>query len=214
MSLNELKTYELTGYKELQVSDLTVISQFDISHWEPTERAKRSDFLLQYLDEASTEPNPNYITSATVTPYETPLPEGDTVNDKIAIRLLSHQKAIFWDDDADDNGTMEPLAFGSISANGLIHHMEQAAFTTAHASNIYGAKINDTLMTDKGKFTKSGGFWWLESGTHSFDLNNFYLITKSTDIYDNDTLFAYDTYNLFVDQLTDPVGNISSALID
>ncbi|WP_207514391.1 SpvB/TcaC N-terminal domain-containing protein [Longitalea luteola] len=113
------------------------------------------------------------------------------------------------------NDGVTALPFGVLESKGLVHQASKAAFNNTLLSNIFSAKITlpalTTLLTDpvRGGYVFADNYFWITSGTTNYDTAHFYLPTRFTDQFGNNTLLQYDAHFLFPQQLTDALNNVT-----
>jgi hypothetical protein len=125
-------------------------------------------------------------------------------------RLLDWSRNYFWNENQDS-----ALALGKITKYALLHHTEAATGHELLYSSVYGIKIDDTILKDKGGYSKSDNYWWDSDGVMYYNTGSgFYLPVKTIDPFNAETSVKYDAYNLFPDTSTDALGNTVTAEID
>jgi RHS repeat-associated protein len=87
----------------------------------------------------------------TVVPYEAPLEQGVSLQ----VRQLAWSRSLFWNQAQD-----EALSPGQISSRGLVHHVENAVFTSALMQEVFAGKLSEQDMFDQGGFVLEDGYWW------------------------------------------------------
>jgi len=133
-------------------------------------------------------------------------------------RLIEHVRTTFYKDDLTGD-----LALHQLDSKGLPFESYQLAYTPALIADIYGTKVNATLMLE-GKFTHSEGDdnWWIRSGTTQFmegaetandAQNRFYVPISYTDPYGAKTKVKYySNYFLIIEETEDALGNRASVV--
>ncbi|MEO6720604.1 MAG: SpvB/TcaC N-terminal domain-containing protein [Ferruginibacter sp.] len=123
-------------------------------------------------------------------------------------RLIEHIKIQFLKNDLSG-----PLDFGKMQSLLLPYQSFQLALTPGLVTNIFGTKVNDSLLTGEGKYVKLDDNYWIASGTQTFDATHFYQVIKITDPFSNHTLMTYDTdYHFYILQTEDALQNISAVV--
>lgn len=139
-------------------------------------------------------------------------------------RPISHRRTLFAADADPDT----PLPLAALQPLGLNFETYGLAFTPALLGALYAGKVTAPMLAEGGylagdTYVASGifpssdqtGSFWSRSGTVQYPGNpgqSFYLPSAYQDAFGNQTrLRYYGTYNLLVDQVTDPLGNVTSA---
>ncbi|BAU54872.1 SpvB/TcaC N-terminal domain-containing protein [Mucilaginibacter gotjawali] len=151
-----------------------------------------------------------------------------TTGDK---RKIAHSRTYFLKDNLSG-----PMPFGTIDTLALPYQNYQLAFTPTLLASIYGAKVNDALMRNKGNYVRTEGDsnYWIPSGTVynypdlsatpdatsippptaadiTFAKGNFYMPVAYQDNFGNLTKVFYDPYGLFMVKTVDAVKNEANA---
>jgi len=126
-------------------------------------------------------------------------------------RLIEHIRSTYY-----RNNLTGALPLGQLESLALPFESFQLAYTPELLTNIYGDKVNSTLMIE-GKFTHSEGDWWIRSGTIQFIEGiedevtaqaRFYVPISFTDPYGAITRIKYyRDYFLFIEETEDALGN-------
>jgi RHS repeat-associated protein len=134
-------------------------------------------------------------------------------------RLIEHIQTVFYND-----ALTGALPLHQLAVKGLSFESYQLAYTPALLSDIFGAKVNDALMSE-GRFTHSeaDSNWWIRSGTIQFiegaetaadAENRFYLPISYTDPYGAKTKVKYfSDYFLFIEETEDALQNKTKVLL-
>ncbi|MFK8103124.1 MAG: SpvB/TcaC N-terminal domain-containing protein [Saprospiraceae bacterium] len=110
--------------------------------------------------------------------------EGELSDDQPEARQLTWRKTYFWDETQD-----VALGLQEISSRGLIHHEEQAVFTTAYLDKITDRNLSATLLNERGGYylDPANNYWW-NRGL----VQKYYLPTQPERFFQPDTtLNAY-----------------------
>ncbi len=128
-------------------------------------------------------------------------------------RVIEHVRTVYY-----HNNLKEALPLYHLHSLALPFESYQLAYTPDLLNDIYGTKVDDSIMTE-GKFVHSEGDnnWWVRSGTTQYiegtenatsAQNRFYIPLSYTDPYGATTRVKYDdTYRLFLEQTEDALGN-------
>lgn len=160
------------------------------------------------------------FTGATVVLYE----QDAALNEK---RKIEHSRTLFL-----KNDLTAPMALGNMDTLALPYVSYLLAFTPSLLQTIYGAKWNDALLKNEGRYVNSEGDnnYWVPSGRTYFhpDLsgtpnaasipaptpaditfakNNFYAPVAYEDNFGKLTKVFYDSDKLFIQRTIDAVGN-------
>ena len=144
-------------------------------------------------------------------------------NYKPVSRLIEHIRTLYRNDNL-----VDPLPAGVMGSLGISHQSYQLAYTKELLHEIYSAKQQDNdlvALMKEGKFvsTDADTKWWISSGTiNLIDLadptintpakarDRFYTPISYTDPYGSMTKIKHDSYFLFVEEITDALGNQTS----
>jgi RHS repeat-associated protein len=196
----ETKTYQLKGVKKIaETNPYYSLSDFD-------DILNNSEEALYY--QMDKEPD-NSVPPEAYKPLK---------------RLIEHVRTIYR-----KNGELSAaLPLYQIESLALPFESYQLAYIPGLLENIFGSmnvpgsKINDSMMSDDGKFTHTEGDtnWWIRSGTTqiiagtetSIDAQNrFYVPISYTDPYGSETKVKYySTYFLLIEGTEDAIGNKTS----
>ncbi|MFI0429208.1 SpvB/TcaC N-terminal domain-containing protein [Mariniflexile sp. HMF6888] len=128
-------------------------------------------------------------------------------------RLIEHIRTIYY-----RNNLTGALPLHQLESLALLFESYQLAYTPELVADIFGTKVNASILTE-GKFTHSEGDnnWWIRSGTIQFKSitesqidaqNRFYTPISYTDPYDAVTKVKYDgSYFLFIEETEDTLRN-------
>ncbi|CAN5793742.1 hypothetical protein BH11BAC3_BH11BAC3_12900 [soil metagenome] len=135
--------------------------------------------------------------------YEIPITDG--LYEK---RLIEHIKTQFFKNDLSN-----PLDFGKMQSLLLPYQSYQLAFTPGLFNNIFGTKINESVLVSEAKYVPLDHNYWIASGTQTFDAAHFYQVTKVTDPFGHNTHITYDPdYHFYISQTEDALRNISAVV--
>jgi RHS repeat-associated protein len=157
--------------------------------------------------------------TASPLPYETRPTAG-----MLQKRPISHERTLFAAD-ADPN---TPLALGLLGALGLPYENYRLAFTPSLLNTLYSGRVTPSMLSEGGHLagdayvgsglfpaTDPAGFFWSRAGTAQYPINpgqSFFLPSGHLDPFGNQTKIRYyGAYHLLIDQITDPLGNVTSA---
>jgi RHS repeat-associated protein len=152
----------------------------------------------------------NAISSANEIPYEaapTPVPE---------MRLIERVRSLFWKDDLSG-----ALVLGQVESRALPFEGYKQAFTLGLIEKVFGSRVDNSLLSDEGKYVLLDGVWWIPSGQTLFetqhlnsDRDPFYLPIAFKDPFGNISRTAYDAHSLLIAETTDAIGNQIKAAND
>jgi RHS repeat-associated protein len=152
----------------------------------------------------------NAISSAAEIPYE------DTPVSGTKKRLIERERSLFWKDDLSG-----ALPLGQIESRALPFEGYKQAFTPGLLAQVFGSRVDHSLLSDEGKYVQLDGVWWIPSGQTLFetqhvnsDRDPFYLPIAFKDPFDNISRTGYDAYSLLVTETTDPLANQVKATND
>ena len=145
----------------------------------------------------------NGISSAVEVPYEAAPASG------LRKRLIEHVRSLFWKDDLSG-----PTPLGQIESRALPFEGYKQAFTPGLIAQVFGSRVDNSLLSDEGKYIQWDGDWWIPSGQTLFetqvlpsDRDPFYLPIAFKDPFDHITRVSYDSYSLLVSATIDALGN-------
>jgi RHS repeat-associated protein len=186
---------------------------YEVQQWELNAGLPQTQFFTD------TEVGGLFI-NANVKLYE----QATTTGDK---RKIAHSRTYFLKDNLSG-----PMPFGTLDTLALPYQNYQLAFTPSLVASVYGAKVNDALMRNKGNYVRTEGDsnYWIASGTIynypdlsatpdatsippptgadvAFAKGNFYMPVAYQDNFGNLTKVFYDPYKLFINRAVDPVKN-------
>lgn len=150
-------------------------------------------------------------------PYEETPPPG------LQRRLLSKSRSLYF-----KNDLTGPLPLGQVESLALPYESYSLAFTPGLLANAYGSLIDESMLSDDGKYLKDADYAasglfpasddpdlrWIPSGRRLFDPARFYQPVQFTDPWGNSTKVTYDAYALLTTQVTDALNNSTSAAHD
>jgi len=145
------------------------------------------------------------ITTQINTALQSRIPYGaPPTQSTLQARQLTWARTSFWNQDQS-----EALPFGQISSRALPHHHEEAVFTEDFIHDIFGNKVTDETIRDKGgyHYDEDTGYWWNRGLTQKYltvpanyylpveTLNSF--VDQSSSLFTRTTV-SYDPYFLAV----------------
>ncbi len=128
-------------------------------------------------------------------------------------RLIEHLRSTYY-----RNNLSGALPLHQLESLALPFENYQLAYTPELVSDIFGTRVNDTIILE-GKFTHSeeDNNWWIRSGTTQFITgaetaghaqNRFYVPISFTDPYGAVTKVSYyGSYHLMIEETEDALGN-------
>lgn len=126
----------------------------------------------------------------------------------VQARLFNWAKNYYWQDES------TPLPFGEVSPLALPHHTQQAVMSTDRVSEVFGTKVDDTVMAIAG-YVQSDGHWWNPGIVVYYkDSTGFYLPWKTVDVFGSESKVTYGQYYLLPKESEDALGNTTHAEID
>lgn len=135
-----------------------------------------------------------------------------TVGGESKAKLSSWNRTYFWNGAFDD---VLPLSEASDSV--FCHHEESACFNDNLIHQIFDSKITPAILTDtsEGNYTQKDNYWWQHTAINHFKgIEGFYNLARVERTPGNITNYKYDTYDLTIVEITDPLGNITKGKID
>jgi RHS repeat-associated protein len=177
---------------------------FDTLTFEITNAAPAGEvFMLPEIGEA--------IQGATEIAYEAAPTSG-----VVQKRLIERVRSLFWKDDLTG-----ALPLGQLESLALPFESYKQAFTPGLIAEVFGNRVDDSLMSEEGKYVSQDGVWWTPSGQTLFEMQHvdsdrdpFYLPIAFKDPFDNISRIGYDSYSLLVTETLDALGNQITAAND
>jgi RHS repeat-associated protein len=141
-----------------------------------------------------------------------------------ARRIVEHARTVYRSDDLTmllPLGTAHPMALPGESY--------RLALTAGMLPRIFGARVTDAMLTEGGYVRLAGqNDWWIPSGRVFFSGGDadtpvqelaaarahFFKIRRSIDPFGAVSRIEYDKYDLIPQSATDPVGNVTTDVID
>lgn len=138
-------------------------------------------------------------------------------------KLLCWNRLYFWNDKQ-----TEYLPIGEITPLALLHHIENAEFSSKVTGKVFGDKVTKDILEKDGGYVLREGYWWnrgLVQYYFSKNDNNFFLPWKiensfvAEDSYlHSKTQLEYDSYLIAIKKevkfLTDSITNVSEIFMD
>ncbi len=127
-------------------------------------------------------------------------------------KLTSWDRTYFWNEAFDD-----VLPFSQASNAVFAHHEESACFNDALITRVFDNKVTPAIIADdnEGNYIQKESYWWQHTAINHFKkLHDFYNLAKVERNPSNITTYKYDTYNLAIVEITDPLNNITKGKID
>lgn len=150
-----------------------------------------------------------------------PYIEQETTGSQTA-RLLSWGREYYWNEAQD-----APLPLGAVTSRALLHHVEEAVFSSELVATAFGGKVSDKMLIDDGGYTFADGYWWNRGIVQVYytTAEQFYLPCAMENTYAPvsstlriKTTLAYDSTYLVVVEITEHLSaaekNVTTALID
>lgn len=128
-------------------------------------------------------------------------------------RLVEHTRSVYL-----DTNLVTPLTLHELKCPAIAHENFQLAFTPVLLNDLFGGKVNTSLMGDAG-YQHNGGDsnWWIRSGTSQYlqagqvpaAARNRFLhpVTVTSAIGSVTKLKYYKDYFLFIEETEDEAGN-------
>ncbi len=207
-------TYRVNGYTQDLITDgiyrphvLCEAQAFELTGVKPSQAC----FSLAEIS--------GFFQAAAVLPFE-----GQPHPGMMEKRPISRERTLYAAD-ADPN---TPLALGSLGSHGLTYETYRLAFTPSLLTTLYAGKVTAAMLAEGGylagdTYVGSGlfpandpaGYVWSRAGQTQYPVNpsqTFFLPSAYLDAFGNQTSVRYyGAYNLLIDQVTDPLGNVTSA---
>jgi RHS repeat-associated protein len=128
-------------------------------------------------------------------------------------RIFRWAKQYYVNTDESIAPLADPLPFGEVSPQALIYNSASAIFPAALVEQVYGSRVSQDDLTAAGYvFDQESEYWWdpgIAIGYGSPDQH--YLPAQTVDPFGARTMVGYDAFNLALTQLTDAMGNRTSA---
>ncbi|MCB9234042.1 MAG: hypothetical protein H6581_20465 [Bacteroidia bacterium] len=136
-------------------------------------------------------------------PFSTDPPAGKSA------RLISSEKLFYWQDDLSRS-----LPHGQATAKPLLHHSESAITERNHVESVFDTKLSVADFLSLGGYEEKNGLIWRSSEVTFYDSHLFFLPEKIELPNSGEIEYVYSTSGLVLIQVTDPLGNSSTAEID
>ena len=127
-------------------------------------------------------------------------------------KLISWDRTFFWNNNFDD-----VLPLGQTGNVIFAHHEESACFNDNLINQAFNGKVTPAMLSapDEGNYIKKDGYWWQQTALNYFHgIDRFYNLVKVERATGNVTSYKYDSYNLNIIEIIDPLGNITKGDID
>lgn len=124
---------------------------------------------------------------------------------KVERRILGHQKIFFYNKDL-----VESLPLGEVSYHVLPYQSRQLAFTSGLLAEVYGDRVDASMLETLG-YKEESGDWWATSGLAVFDPDLFFHVVESFDPLGNRSRVEYDLHVLFPVRSINALGSETSS---
>lgn len=142
-------------------------------------------------------------------PLAAPLAHHQPFGAGVQARVTEWSRTRYW-----DAARAAEVALGDVGAPALVHHEESACFTGAFVTQVYGARVDATLLSAAG-YVEREGHWWQLGATLRYAGRDGFHQLQAVEQPDGATTFAYDVpYALTPVEIRDPLGNATTAAID
>ncbi|MGI0487704.1 SpvB/TcaC N-terminal domain-containing protein [Pantanalinema rosaneae CENA516] len=152
--------------------------------------AEDERFSLDELREA--------IQAATEISYEV-----QPASEVVQKRLVKRDRILYYRNDLSG-----ALPLGAVESLALPFEAHRLAFTPGLLERVYGDRVNDTMLSEEGRYIQQDGLWWMPSGHTIFDPDHFYLPIQTIDPFGQTYTTTYDNYDLLTVQTEDPLNNV------
>jgi RHS repeat-associated protein len=127
-----------------------------------------------------------------------------------AARLFSWVQSFYWDD---ARSVARPL--GQVGSLTLPHHEETACFAPIFAANVLGARVSTDAQIAALGYMQRSALWWQADAVRGYASPAGFSMPVSLVRGDGATTqLVYDAYQIAIERLTDPLGNLTVAEID
>jgi RHS repeat-associated protein len=124
--------------------------------------------------------------TGSVLPYEaTPTPG------TLQKRIVAHRRSLYLKDDLS-----AALPLGNIESKALVFETYAKTLTANLVTNVFGARVTPTMLSNEAGYVNLDGDWWRPSGRPTYDPSAFYSPTALTDPFGNTTRVVMDGYAL------------------
>lgn len=142
--------------------------------------------------------------AASVIPYEAAA-DGTSFE----TRIIERERALYTRDDLSG-----ALPLGQIDSLALPYETYRLALTPGLLAQVYGSRVDATMLESEGGYVLEDGAWWAPSGRVEHDAARFYLPARAIDPFGHAHTVDYDAYTLLLTKATDPLGNVTTAQSD
>ncbi len=118
-------------------------------------------------------------------------------------RLVERDRILYY-----RNNLSGALPLGELQSLALPFETYRLAFTPGLLEQVYGDRVNDTILREEGRYIQQDGLWWIPSGRTIFDPEHFYLPIQTIDPFGQAYTTTYDNYDLLTVRTEDPLNNI------
>ncbi|MGF7163612.1 RHS repeat-associated protein [Rhodoligotrophos appendicifer] len=153
------------------------------------------------------------VTAATLPYHQSPTPG------LVQSRLIEHVRTLYRRDDL-----AGPLPLGTIEPMALPFEAYRLALTPELVAQVYGPRVTESMLLSEGRYVHSQGddLWWIPSGRAFLSPNDaddaaaelshaeehFFLVNRYKDPFGAVTTITFDSYDLLIQHVRDPLGSI------
>lgn len=119
-------------------------------------------------------------------------------------RVCERERTLYYRNDLSG-----ALPLGQLESLALPYETYRQALTPGLVTQVYGSRVDATLLETEGRYVLQGGAWWSPSGRVEHDPARFYVAVRTIDPFGQLYAVDYDAYALLPTQLRDPLGNVS-----
>ncbi len=141
---------------------------------------------------------------------------GELASRRDELRLFAGTRTLFRRDDL-----AGPLPFGQVESLALQFEQYRLVLSDETVAEVYGDRVDETVLTDEGGYVPIEGGWWAPGGRvfYAEDANaepeeefraarsRFFLPARYVDPFGSTTSVRYDRYVLLVLETSDAAGN-------
>lgn len=147
------------------------------------------------------------IAEAIKTSGDLPYFEWDNKSTEPLKRIIEYKRVKYRSDDA-----TTILPFGTADTKALAHETYVAAFDDLLFKDIFNQHVATSFLTNECRYLSDGGFYWLPSGTITYNPDKFFRSEEYTDALGEVSKVAYDAHSLMAVRAEDAAENVNEVV--
>ncbi len=109
----------------------------------------------------------------------------------VQLRQLKGLQYRYWND-----ALTAALPAGQVGTRALVHQRFTLALTADVVTEVYGSRVDTTMLADECRYVSLDGAWWIPSGVQHHDPAAFYLPVRLVSPWGNESIVEYDPHRL------------------